>query len=303
MAGKIIVRIAEGLGNQLFMYAHSLALSKKINYKLFIDNESGYFQVKNVRTYQLDNFNINTPICKDKLKFNNQIKNIGRKILIKLDKFKKKKSFLLEKKDKSKKTKFTDYSKYNYSDILYVEGHYESEKYFYNLKDELIKKFTLKNEYIYQKNAYFNEIKNNENIISICIRQNRFSERLSNRSNQNQIKKSDEFTKSTLNYVKKSVEYIDKKLPDAKYFVWSNDFSNLREYLPANKYTFVDIKENKSLSDFYLLLKCNNFIVGPTSFHWWPAWLNNKKNSIIVRPKDINISNNSDFWPDKWISI
>ena len=44
MTKKIIVRIAEGLGNQLFMYANSLSLSRKINYNLFIDNESGYFQ-------------------------------------------------------------------------------------------------------------------------------------------------------------------------------------------------------------------------------------------------------------------
>ena len=33
MVKKLIVRIAEGLGNQLFMYANSLALSEKINYK------------------------------------------------------------------------------------------------------------------------------------------------------------------------------------------------------------------------------------------------------------------------------
>lgn len=29
MTDKLIVRIAEGLGNQLFMYAHAYALSKK----------------------------------------------------------------------------------------------------------------------------------------------------------------------------------------------------------------------------------------------------------------------------------
>ena len=33
---KIIVRIAEGLGNQLFMYANAFALSKKINYNFFV---------------------------------------------------------------------------------------------------------------------------------------------------------------------------------------------------------------------------------------------------------------------------
>ena len=191
----------------------------------------------------------------------------------------------------------------DFSDVLYIEGHYESEKYFHNLKDILIKKFTLKNQQIYQKNEYFRQIKDNKNIISICVRQNRFSERISNKFDKNQKEKSDEFTKSTIKYIKRSVEYIDQQITNAKYFVWSNDFSNLREYLPADKYTFVDIKQNKSLSDFYLLSNCKNFIVGPTSFHWWPAWLNSKNDSIIIRPKDINISNNADFWPNDWIQI
>ncbi len=47
MSKKIIVRIAEGIGNQLFMYGHAYALSKKINYELYIDSTSGYFQKKN----------------------------------------------------------------------------------------------------------------------------------------------------------------------------------------------------------------------------------------------------------------
>ena len=55
---KLIVRIAEGLGNQLFMYANGYALSKKYNCDLYIDDTSGYFKKKNKnRNYELDNFN------------------------------------------------------------------------------------------------------------------------------------------------------------------------------------------------------------------------------------------------------
>ena len=32
--------------------------------------------------------------------------------------------------------------------------------------------------------------------------------------------------------------------------------------------------------DFYLLTLCQNFIVGPTSFHWWGAWLSQNNNKI-----------------------
>ena len=45
---NLIVRIAEGLGNQLFMYSNGLALSKENNYNFYIDNSSGYFKKKSI---------------------------------------------------------------------------------------------------------------------------------------------------------------------------------------------------------------------------------------------------------------
>ena len=46
MEKKLTVEIAEGLGNQLFMYSHAYSLSKKLNYKIQIDNTSGYSKKK-----------------------------------------------------------------------------------------------------------------------------------------------------------------------------------------------------------------------------------------------------------------
>ena len=46
MKKLLTVEIAEGLGNQLFMYAHAYSLSKKLNYKIQIDNTSGYYKTK-----------------------------------------------------------------------------------------------------------------------------------------------------------------------------------------------------------------------------------------------------------------
>ena len=43
---RIIVRLAEVLGNQMFMYANAVHLSKKFNTQLIIDNKSAYFKKK-----------------------------------------------------------------------------------------------------------------------------------------------------------------------------------------------------------------------------------------------------------------
>ena len=140
MKNKLIVRIAEGLGNQLFMYAHAYCLSKKINYDLYIDNTSGYFKKKNqVRSYELDKFNINTSLSDKKYRFYNFLLNLKRNLLKKIDTYKTNKSFLIESKDRNKITNYHDTVKLNFSDILYVEGYYETEKYFKDFANDLKK--------------------------------------------------------------------------------------------------------------------------------------------------------------------
>ena len=57
------------------------------------------------------------------------------------------------------------------------------------------------------------------------------------------------------------------------------------------------------INDFNLFRYCKHFIVGPSSFHWWGAWLNNNPDKICIRPSKINPSNNKNFWPEDWMSI
>ena len=56
MKKNLIVRIGEGLGNQLFMYANAYSLSKKFDCNLYIDDESGFSKNKRSRFYNLNIF-------------------------------------------------------------------------------------------------------------------------------------------------------------------------------------------------------------------------------------------------------
>ena len=304
MEKKLIVRIAEGLGNQLFMYAHAYALSKLIDYKLYIDDESGFIKTKEFRNYYLNNFKVSAEIVNDDLKFNDFNKNLKRKILKKTEFIRSKKKFILEKKYMNKTTKYEKIKPSALNDIVYVEGHYESEKYFLKFKSELIDEFRFKNNLDLSENYYFDIIKKNKNnIISICIRTNRFSERPGNQYNIYSKNKSDQFVKDTIDYIYRAIDFLKNKIQNPIYLIWSNDFSNLKEYFPNENFIFVDNKVEKIITDFSLLNECRNFIVGPTSFHWWGAWLNNDTNKICIRPSNINPSKNKDFWPSNWIEI
>ena len=82
MDKKLIVKVAAGLGNQMFMYANALSLSKRFNYKLLVDNTSGFFQSKNRtlgREYGLNIFNLSGNLAEKKDKYDNYLSHNYKK--------------------------------------------------------------------------------------------------------------------------------------------------------------------------------------------------------------------------------
>ena len=135
MSENLIIRISNGLGNQLFMYASAYGMSKKLNRKLLIDNESSFKSTKNISDYLLNNFNITSEIASDRYKFKSLYGYLKRKFLLKTDLFRKKKFFYIEKKNLKKITNYNDdFLNKFFNNNMYVEGYFESEKYFFKTK-------------------------------------------------------------------------------------------------------------------------------------------------------------------------
>ena len=48
MKKKIILRLSNEIGNQMFMYASAYSISRKMNRELFLDNETAFLSKKNI---------------------------------------------------------------------------------------------------------------------------------------------------------------------------------------------------------------------------------------------------------------
>lgn len=309
MKKKLVIEIAEGLGNQLFMYAFAYSFSKQMNYDLLIDNKSGYSRKKNLlrnhQRYMLNNFNLIGNIADEKFVYNNKLKRLKKKLLLIIDKFSNKKRFLLENKFKINGSKiaeeFVDINKFKFSNNVYIQGNFENYGYFKNYKSELEKIFKPKNEAININNSLIDKLKNT-NSVSIHVRRNRFSDQL-NLKNGINLKKSEKFTLDIIDYINKSIHIINSKILNPEYFIWTNDFNDFNFYLDKLKIRNYTLIKNDIISDFNLFRYCKHFIVGPSSFHWWGAWLNSNKNKICLRPSNLSPSNNPNFWPSEWIEV
>ena len=309
MSKNLIIRISNGLGNQLFMYASAYAMSKELSRKLLIDNESSFSSTKNISNYLLNNFNITSEIASDNKKFKSLYGYLERKFLLKTDLFRRNKFFYIEKKNIDKITNYNDDFKNKFFDNnMYVEGYFESEKYFLNYKSSLLNEFKFKNPDIYQNNLYFDNI-SKSNSIALCIRQNRFIEGINNNNEINR-KKSWNFTLEQIEYINKSVQIIKSKISDAKFFLWANDFQNLESNFFNFDYQNINLNNvndsiDKTILGLYLLTNCKHYVVTGSSFNWWGAWLSTNKNKIIIRPSHFKnfIFNNKDLWPENWLSV
>jgi len=311
MKNKLTIRLSNEVGNQMFMYASAYSISKELNRSLYIDNETAFLSKKNVSKFGLNSFEITSEMAPDNLKFKNLSGYIKRKFLINTETFRKKKMFYIEKKNKDKITEFSnDYKNTNFNSNLFLEGHFESEKYFQNYKDEIVNEFKFKNTDALKKSSYFNEIKK-ENTVSFCIRQNRFIEGRGQNTLQNK-EKSWKFTLEQINYINKAANYIKSKISNPSFFLWSNDFANITN--DKFNFPYKEVRQNdkesvidKRIQALYLLTHCSHFIVTTSTFNWWGAWLSRGKNKIILRPSDKFFSNfylnNCDFWPSNWSTI
>jgi hypothetical protein len=283
--GKMVItKITGGLGNQMFQYAiaKSIALKKNDTFKLDI---SAYETYKLHNGYRLNIFNIEENIATldeiSNLRGNNS--NLF-KILEKLGLYKKSTNY------KEKERTIFDKNVFEYSDI-YLDGYWQNEKYFVDIRDILLKELTPKEEISKAAKRYLEDIQNTQSV-SLHVRRGDYL-------------KHPEIGLLDLDYYKKTYEYIVQKIENPMFYIFSNDMAWCEE-----KFDFIEnkvfIKETKNeIDDLMLMKNCKHNIVANSSFSWWGAWLNENSQKIVFAPKKwmaIN-PNNYKWTPDNWIEV
>ena len=73
-------------------------------------------------------------------------------------------------------------------------------------------------------------------------------------------------------YYQKAIAYMREKLPDAKFFFFSDDIPYVREQYQETAYQIVDWNQGRdSLYDMMLMSRCKHNICANSTFSFWGA--------------------------------
>lgn len=297
----IIVKLSGGLGNQMFQYAAALGLASKKNQKLFID--LSFFHNYDLHEYALKHFNISTEIIEDIGKFNYKI--INKYIPTKFHKYIKKIPPYGVSIFKESAINF-DPLFFNINDDIYLDGYWQSDKYFKEYEKIVRKEFTFKKP-ISEINLIIAEKIQSTNSISLHMRRGDYVVN----KNTNQM-----HGICNLDYYYSAINLILSKVNSPYFFIFSDDINWVKSNLKLEaKHLFVEHNSefdgrrytaNKNHEDIRLMSLCKHNIIANSSFSWWGAWLNQDPGKIVIAPKkwfNNEKFNINDIVPENWLRL
>lgn len=286
----VIVRIWDGLGNQMFQYAYARALKAggvdvRLDCGKKYDSVFKKYRKHDKRECTIQHFRISIPVvdscalekysylyqddARDKIRYWLGSHFIG--------KYK-----FYEEKDLN-----FSLSKKNIKGNCYVKGWFQNEKYFKNIRRTLIKEFVpcekIKLPYDLQV-----ALKNTESV-SVHIRRGDY------------VKLHQDLGSG---YYKKAFSYINKIYSNPVFVIFSDDLEWVKKNIDIEgKYIYAN--EGGKLKDFeelFIMSRCKSNIIANSTFSWWAAWLNQNPQKIVIAPKN-KWNWAKDIIPDEWVVL
>jgi hypothetical protein len=277
----IIVKLMGGLGNQMFQYACGKAVAERLKTELKLDHSFLEDRTPRpeftFRNYELNAFGINKRLQSD---------------------------------DITNSSHYTHYSEtsFFYSPLIqhcslntYLEGYFQSERYFIDHAQLIHQTFRFIDELPYSYQHLRDAIFSDNSSIALHIR----------RGDYLTIRQGNEHPICSLSYYERAIRYLADRIDKPTIYVFSDDPTWVHQAfrIPNYRIVIVDSRQaNRNADDLHLMHLCKHHILANSSFSWWGAWLANHPNQIVIGPERWfgNESLNQqtfDLFPAHWLRM
>lgn len=291
----IIVRIAGGLGNQMFQYATARALAEDRKCPLKLDISG--FDESRLRSYELNKLNIVEDLASEEeiYSLKNKRARSPRKFIHRISR-----NLRIKKLKHFREVHWARFDEmlFKANLPLYISGGFQSYKYFDRHRSMIVEELMPKNP-LAGKNKELAAHISSCNSVSVHVRRGDYvtSEKASKKHGV-----------LTLDYYEQAIGIIKGKIENPVFFIFSNDKEWVLENLKFNcQKVFVDNNDVESgHEDIRLMSLCKSNITANSSFSWWGAYLNLNREKTVVAPANWLACEKvdlTDFILDDWLVI
>lgn len=164
-----------------------------------------------------------------------------------------------------------------------LNGYFQSEKYFIEIRQELLEYFQFKDELQQKADALWSQINpQGDSVVSIHVR------------------RGDYIGLGFPICPKTYYESACLMFHDSRFFIFSNDPKWCHSVFTKENETIVN--SGGDLLDFILMNKCDHHIIANSTFSWWAAWLSQSGGKVIAPKRWLN-RRFEDIYCKDWIVI
>lgn len=298
----IYVDLKGNLGNQMFIYAFARKLQSETSQDIYFSkhnlekyfpdykcslqefklNEHCYIGNKKLPFFMNDNF---LPIKLFNRIFKGRLKNLLEKLYFKiLFDF----GFVFW---ESTSYIDIDYKKLKSKKNIYVNGFWQSSKYFDDIKEILKKELTPKIGIEDKNKELYNKIIHT-NSVCVSIRRGDF---VSN------PKISQRYYLCDQKYFEKAIKIIEEKnKKDIVIFCFSDDINWVMENVKFNRPTYYESGNDTVSQKILLMSLCKNFVLSNSSFSWWVNYLSVNSNITVAPSRWYADGSGKDIYQKEW---
>ena len=249
-----IVNLSGGLGNQMFQYALARQLGRSEVQSVVLNP----MKIGGLRHYGLDLLNTSIPVLTaDEASHYAAQRSMTHAITESLPGFV---PSVLEPQD---------------APIVNFDGFWQSECYFQDVAQTLRKEFTLKGPL--PPGVPNLKVLQRPNSVCLHVRLGDY------------LRHEGSFMGFVgLNYYQQAIAKMVKRVPDAHFFIFSDDLGWCMETLQIeHPHSFINYDPGpaKAALTLSVMSHCTHFVISNSTFAWWAAWLGNAANKIVIAPK------------------
>jgi hypothetical protein len=291
----VIANLIGGLGNQMFQYATGRAVAHRHGVPLLLDSSG--FAHYDLRRYELGELSIQARLATEDELTRAGVKAKAPTLLNRVSKV----LGLDRPANLLKEASFTyDARIEQVTPPAYLDGYWQSERYFSGIVDLLRQEFMLKAPVDAANEAIVAKVREaGASAVSLHIRRGDYV---------NNPQTAQYHGVCALDYYRAAVDYVSARVSVPHFFVFSDDHAWVSEnFKLEHAVTLVDVNgADRGVWDMALMKACRHHVIANSSFSWWGAWLNPHADKIVVAPQRWFTGashDTSDLIPSEWVRL